>query len=142
MKKSLHPKIFFILRLIFFFTSITAKISKIYRANKVYKNSQVAIKSINTISKEEEKKIIELIKTMNEAINYINDENISHEVKKQLIEDMIAGVSVINDKVNLKDDILIKELRTQYNNLNKNKSLTWDRLNKLYKNWESNMNKL
>ena len=136
MKNSIKSKILFTLSLIFFFTSIAAKINNIYTESKAYEDRNVEVIIKNNVSKDEEKKILELISTMDEAVECFENDNISNEVKKQLVDDMIDSVNVINNKLNVSDDVLIKELGKQYDNLNEEKDITWDTLTKLYEKWK------
>lgn len=139
MKKSLKPKILFTLSLSFFLTAIAAKINNIYTTSKAYEDRNVEVIIKNNVSKDEEKKILELIGTMDEAVECFENDNISNEVKKQLVDDMINSVNVINNKLNVSDDVLIKELGKQYDNLNQEKDITWDTLTKLYDKWKEDI---
>lgn len=142
MKKTSKSKILFTLSLIFFFTSIASKINNTYTMNKRYKNRDIQMKSINTINKDEEKKIKELINTMDEAMELLNSDNMSHEVRKQLIRDMIDGATSINNKLNLKDYAFVDELNTQYHNLEEGKSIILSRLKKRYNKWKLKISQL
>lgn len=142
MKKPSKSKILSTLSLIFFFTSIASKINSTYTINKKYKNRDIQIKSINTINKDEENKIKELINTMNEAMELLNSDNISYEVKKQLIRDIIDGATVINNKLNLKDYSFVEELNIQYHNLEEGKRIIWGKLKKRYNEWKSKISQL
>lgn len=142
MKKPSKSKILFTLSLIFFFTSVASKINSVYTMNKKYKSRDTQIESINTINEDEEKKIKELISTMDEAMELLNSDNMSYGVKKQLIGEIIDGVTLINNKLNLKDYTFVEELTTQYHNLEEGKSINWNKLKKRYNEWKLKINQL
>lgn len=133
MKKSMKPKIIFVLSVIFFLTSIVTKINNIY---KIYKDKNIEIRINDNISKDEEEKILELINTMDEAVDYLQNDKVSYEVKKQLINDIIDSVNVINTKLDIYDYRFIDELNKQYYNLNEKKYITFNILMQLYKEWK------
>lgn len=136
MKNVTKSKIIKIIGIIFFLTSIAAKVNNIYISSKVYNNKDTEIKSKNSISKEEKEKILELTKTMDEGMAYLNNDKTSNTVKMQLIKDMIDSVNVINKKLNIRADILIEELNKQYDDLNDNKNMSLEKLLQLYNEWK------
>ena len=115
---------------------MAAKINNIYISSKAYNSKNTGIKNKNSINKEDKEKILELTKTMDEGMAYLNNDKTSNTVKMQLIKDMIDSVNVINKKLNINAEVLIEELNKQYNNLNDNKNMSLKKLFQLYNEWK------
>lgn len=140
MRNPLKPKLFFILSTIFFFTSIASQANNIYSISETYKNKDMGIKSENVTDMDEEKKILGLTSTMDEALEYLKNDNISYEIKKQLLNDLIDSVNIISNKLSISDDIFVKELNKQHNSLTEKNNVNLEVLLKLYEEWKVNIN--
>lgn len=139
MKIISKSKIMFILSIIFFVTGIYANFNSIYKIN-FDNNSNTSNKLISSeLTKDEEQKVLDLLSTMDEGIEYLHNNEASYETKRQLISNLSDAAAVINNKLNYKDNEFINEVNSEYYNLKYKNTIDIDRLSLNYEKWKHNI---
>lgn len=134
MKSISRFNIMFIVSIMFFVTGTYVNYNNIY---KISINNNKPKELINSnITKDEEQKILDLFKTMDETIEYLNNNDASYETKKQLINNLSEAAEVINNKLNYKDNEFINEVNMEYYNLKDKSTIDIDRLSFKYEKWK------
>lgn len=139
MRNSNKSKVIFLISIMFFITGSYANFNNIY--NLIKKNDINTSKKLKVfnITKDEEQKVLDLIVTMDEAIDYLNNNEASYETEKQLIINLRESASVISKKINYYDTNFTNEVNKQYYNLSNNNAIDVDALSLKYNNWKNDI---
>lgn len=139
MRKVSKSKIIFVISIIFFIIGSYANFNNIYNGIKKNDINNSNKSTSANIAKDEKQKVLDLIFTMDEAIDYLNNNEASYETKKQLIIDLSKAASVISEKINYYDTDFINEVNKQYYNLNNKNTIDVDALSLKYNNWRNDI---
>jgi hypothetical protein len=139
MKSINKSKIMFMLSIMFFVVGIYVNFNSIYKVNFNNSNNNSNKLISSYLTKDDEQKVLDLLNTMDEGIEYLHNSEASIDTKSQLISNLSDAATVINNKLNYKNTEFIDEVNSEYYNLKYKNTINIDRLSLKYEKWKQNI---